>query len=162
MAETYDTAALPDRMTQFVPHAAAVGMTMVSIEPGKGVMKVDWREDLVGDPETGVIASGIVTALIDHTCGLAVNSAAKTPMPIATLDLRIDHLRPAAPRLGVTVEAVCYRLTRSIGFVRDTCFETSIHAVVEHGMPKVAEEVEDFGRGGMWYAFGSERPGVAS
>jgi uncharacterized protein (TIGR00369 family) len=118
MAETYDTAALPDRMTQFVPHAAAVGMTMVSIEPGKGVMKVDWREDLVGDPETGVIASGIVTALIDHTCGLAVNSAAKTPMPIATLDLRIDHLRPAAPRLGVTVEAVCYRLTRSIGFVR--------------------------------------------
>jgi hypothetical protein len=29
-------------------------------------------------------------------------------------------------------------------------------------MPKVAEEVEDFGRGGMWYAFGSERPGVAS
>ena len=22
--------------------------------------------------------------------------------------------------------------------------------------------VEDFGRGGMWYAFGSERPGVAS
>ena len=56
----------------------------------------------------------------------------------------------------------CPALLRSIGFARDTCFETSIHAVVEHGMPKVAEEVEDFGRGGMWYAFGSERPGVAS
>jgi uncharacterized protein (TIGR00369 family) len=117
-SETYDTAPLPDRMTSFVPHAATLGMTLVSMEPGKGVMKVDWREDLVGDPDTGVIASGVVTALIDHTCGLAVNSAAQTPMPIATLDLRIDHLRPAAPRLGVTVEAVCYRLTRSIGFVR--------------------------------------------
>ena len=63
-------------------------------------------------------ASGVVTALIDHTCGLAINSANETPIPIATLDLRIDYLRPAAPRAGVTAEAVCYRVTRSIGFVR--------------------------------------------
>jgi SAM-dependent methyltransferase len=55
----------------------------------------------------------------------------------------------------------CPQMLRSIGFARDTCFETSIHAVVEREMPKVAQEVEDFGRGGMWYAFGSERPGVA-
>ena len=37
MAETYDTAALPDRMTQFVPHAAALGMELVSIGHGQGV-----------------------------------------------------------------------------------------------------------------------------
>ena len=79
MADTYDTAPLPDRMTLFVPHAAALGMTLVSLERGRGVMRVDWREDLVGDPDTGVIASGVVTALIDHTCGLAINSAADTP-----------------------------------------------------------------------------------
>lgn len=118
MNDTYDTAPLPDRMTQHVPHAAAVGMELVSMSKGVGVMRAAWREDLVGDPESGVIAGGVVTALIDHTCGLAVNSAHETPMPIATLDLRIDYLRPAAPRSGVTAEAVCYRLTRSIGFVR--------------------------------------------
>jgi uncharacterized protein (TIGR00369 family) len=116
--ETYDTAPLHARMTMFVPHAAALGMTLVSAEKGRGVMSTPWREELVGDPETGVIAGGVVTALIDHTCGLAVNSAAETPMPIATLDLRIDYLRPAAPRTGITAEATCYRLTRSIGFVR--------------------------------------------
>ena len=97
MAETYDTAALPDRMTQFVPHAAALGMELVSIGHGQGVMRAAWREELVGDPETDVIAGGVVTALIDHTCGLAVNSANETPMPIATLDLRIDYMRPAEP-----------------------------------------------------------------
>ena len=59
-----------------------------------------------------------VTALIDHTCGLAINSAFPTPAPIATLDLRIDYLRPAAPRAGVTCEAFGYKITRSIGFVR--------------------------------------------
>ena len=118
MTDNYNTAALPDRMTQFVPHAAALGMQLELIDKGKGVMSVAWREDLVGDPETDVIASGVVTALIDHTCGLAINSANATPMPIATLDLRIDYLRPAAPRTGITAEAVCYRLTRSVGFVR--------------------------------------------
>lgn len=118
MAETYETAAPGDRMTQFVPHAAALGMTLVSLEKGSGVMQVAWREDLVGDPETGVIASGVVTALIDHTCGLAISSAGDVPATIATLDLRIDYLRPAGPRLGVTVRADCYKLTRSIGFVR--------------------------------------------
>lgn len=115
---TYDTAPLADRMTMFVPHAAAIGMELVEVGKGRGLMRAAWREDLVGDPETDVIASGVVTALLDHTCGLAINSAAESPMPIATLDLRIDYMRPAAPRSGITCEATCYRMTRSIGFVR--------------------------------------------
>ena len=52
---TYDTAPLPDRMTQHVPHAAALGMTLVSMEPGRGVMKIEWREDLVGEDRKSVV-----------------------------------------------------------------------------------------------------------
>ena len=115
---TYDTAPVAERMTDHVPHAASLGMTLTSLEKGRGVMSTPWREELVGDPETGVIASGVVTALIDHTCGLAISSACETPQPIATLDLRIDYLRAAGPRLGITAEAHCYKLSRSIGFVR--------------------------------------------
>jgi uncharacterized protein (TIGR00369 family) len=118
MGDTYDTAPLAERMTAFVPHAAALGMELVSLENGRGAMRTPWREELVGDPDTGVIASGVVTALLDHTCGLAINSAAGVSMPIATLDLRIDYMRPAKPRSGLTCEAHCYRLTRTIGFVR--------------------------------------------
>lgn len=113
----FNTAPLPERMLM-APHADALGLTLVSIEKGRGVMSAPWREELVGDPETGVIASGVVTALIDHTCGLAINSAMDLIAPIATLDLRIDYLRPAAPRAGLTAEAHAYRLTRTIGFVR--------------------------------------------
>ncbi|MDZ4374391.1 MAG: PaaI family thioesterase [Phenylobacterium sp.] len=115
---TYADAPLQMRMTQFAPHAQALGMTLVSVGKGRGVMTTPWREDLVGDPETEVIASGVVTALLDHTCGLAINSASEVPMPIATLDLRIDYMRPAKPRMGLTCEAHAYRMTRSIGFVR--------------------------------------------
>src|SRR3989344_1927593 len=113
----FNTAPLPERMLM-APHADALGLSLVSGEKGRGVMSAPWREELVGDPETGVIASGVVTALIDHTCGLAINSAMGELTPIATLDLRIDYLRPAAPRTGVTAEAHAYRLTRTVGFVR--------------------------------------------
>lgn len=124
MADNYDTAPLAARMTMFVPHAAALGFDLVEAGDGRGVMKLAWREELVGDPETEVIASGVVTALIDHTCGLACNAAHEAPMPIATLDLRIDYLRPAAPRAGITAEAVCYKLTRSVGFVRAQAWDS--------------------------------------
>jgi uncharacterized protein (TIGR00369 family) len=113
----FNTAPMPERMLM-APHAAALGFTLVSMENGRGAMSVAWREDLVGDPDTQVIASGVVTALLDHTCGMAINIAIGEPMPVATLDLRIDYLRPAAPRTGVTAEAHAYRLTRTIGFVR--------------------------------------------
>ena len=106
-------------MSGNAPQAQALGFRFVSVEPGRGSIHVPWREDLVGDPDTGVIAGGVVTSLLDHTCGLAMAAAAGTePFSTATLDLRIDYMRAAAPRAGVTCEAHCYKLTRTIGFVR--------------------------------------------
>ena len=124
MTDSYDNAPLADRMTMFVPHAASLGMELFSAGDGRGVMRTPWREELVGDPDTGVIASGVVTALIDHVCGLAINSAHGEPSPIATLDLRIDYLRAAAPRTGITAEAHGYKVTHSIGFVRAHAWDT--------------------------------------
>ena len=106
-----------------VPHAVALGLELVSSGDGEGVMKVTWREDLVGDPETGVIAGGVVTSLLDHVCGLAVHIAGEAPTPIATLDLRIDYLRPARPRCDVYAHAHCYKRTRSIAFLRAVAYE---------------------------------------
>jgi SAM-dependent methyltransferase len=50
-------------------------------------------------------------------------------------------------------------LLAELGFGGDRIFETTIDAVVDDDLPKVAQEVEDYGRGGMWYAAGSERRG---
>jgi uncharacterized protein (TIGR00369 family) len=111
-------------MATTVPQAAALGFRFVSAGDGRGSIEVPWREDLVGDPETQVIAGGVVTSLLDHTCGLAITSAAGTvPFSTATLDLRIDYMRPAAPRAGVIAEAHCYKLTRSIAFVRASAWD---------------------------------------
>lgn len=112
-------------MVQTVPQAAALGLQLIPSEAGRGQMYVPWREDLVGDPDNQVIAGGVVTALLDHCCGLAVASKAMagSAFSTATLDLRIDYMRPAGPRQGVTAKAHCYKLTRTVGFVRAQAFD---------------------------------------
>jgi uncharacterized protein (TIGR00369 family) len=113
-------------MTQAAPQAVALGFRTVSAAPGEAVVAVPWREDLVGDPLSGVIAGGVVTTLLDHVCGMAVGSTAVEqgrPASVATLDLRIDYMRGAEPRREIFARAHCYKLTSSIGFVRATAYE---------------------------------------
>ncbi len=117
--------AMAARMVEGPPQALALGLRLVSRASGEAVMSVPWRADLVGDPATGVLAGGVITTLLDHVCGLAVGgAAARGGQPVATLDLRIDYMRAAEPRREIRARAHCYKLTRSIGFVRATAFET--------------------------------------
>ena len=114
---------LATRMAHGVPQAAALGFEFVSMDGGVGVLRAPWREDLVGDPDTQVIAGGVVTSLLDHVCGLAVQAGRAHPTPTATLDLRIDYMRPAKPRSGVTARAECYKYANTIAFVRATAYD---------------------------------------
>jgi uncharacterized protein (TIGR00369 family) len=124
MAEPADPLHLAARnMIQRVPQAVALGFELVSTDTARGVMKAPWREDLVGDPDTGVIAGGVITTLLDHCCGLSIKAAIRDFWPTATLDLRIDYMRPAAPRADVFAEAHCYKLTRTIAFVRASAYD---------------------------------------
>lgn len=85
----------------------------------------DWVElalpfspDLVGDPDRGVLASGPIVALMDVATSLAVWTRRGAFVPHATLDLRVDYLRPAVSGRTVIGRGECYRLTRSISFIR--------------------------------------------
>jgi uncharacterized protein (TIGR00369 family) len=106
------------------PQAQALGMRVVSIGEARAVVEVDWREDLVGDPRTGVIASGVVTTLLDNTCGVAAFAALKEPSATATLDLRIDYMRPAKKGQTIRASAHCYRMTKTVAFVRAFAFDS--------------------------------------
>jgi uncharacterized protein (TIGR00369 family) len=105
-------------MIQFAPHNLALGMKFVSFEDGRATVSLPYDDKLVGNPLTGVLAGGAITALMDTTCGAAVFIALREPMRIATLDLRIDYLRPATPKLEVYARAHCFRVAREVAFVR--------------------------------------------
>nr|WP_245647677.1 PaaI family thioesterase [Novosphingobium lentum] len=79
---------------------------------------LDWREDLVGMAETGVLASGPIISLLDNATSLAVWIRRGAFMPQVTLDLRIDYVRAAIPGKAIVARGECYQLKRSVGFVR--------------------------------------------
>lgn len=116
--------ALAPQMMQASPYARALGAELTEVEHGRAVLRLPYQEAFTGDPDTGVVAGGVVTALLDQSCGYAVWSALPEFQTIATLDLRIDYMRPARPREPLQAQAECYKLGRSIAFVRGLAYET--------------------------------------
>ena len=109
---------------QIVPHNLALGLTVESFEDGEARIRLPYSADLVGNPDTGVLHGGAITTLMDTCCGGAVFMRLATPVPIATLDLRIDYLRPADPGKDVLAHATCFRITRNVAFVRGVAYVT--------------------------------------
>ncbi len=105
------------------PQAVALGLHTVEISRARVVMTAPYREDLIGNPATGVIAGGVVTTMLDHASGQAVYAALEEPNAVATLDLRIDYMRRAEPGRDLFVEAHCYRMTHAIAFVRAVAYD---------------------------------------
>lgn len=115
--------AIARQMNGGSPQARALGIAFVAMERGRATLKIPYKPELVGDPETGVIAGGVVTTLLDHACGQSIWATLQASGSIATLDLRIDYLRAAEPGLDLYAEAHCYRVTRSVAFVRATAYD---------------------------------------
>ena len=107
-----------------LPFSREIGMRLHQAENGVAVVSVPYDERLIGDPETRVLHGGVITALLDTACGWAVMAGAARLKSTATLDLRIDYMRPATAGEAVFARAECYRLTRSIGFARAVAYHS--------------------------------------
>ena len=101
------------------PHMRDIGLQIVSVDSARGTMVLPPRDDWLGDPQRGLMHAGPLIVLADSACGIAVGAALPSRnVTYATLDLRLDWLRPATMQKAVYSEAHCYRLTRSVAFIR--------------------------------------------
>lgn len=106
-----------------IPYARASGMYVTEVGEGRAGLGLPARDTWTGDTERGLIHPGVLSVLADTACGVAVGTALTEIEPFATLDLRMDYLRPALANQEIVCRAECHRVSRSVAFVRGELFQ---------------------------------------
>ena len=107
------------RLASKVGHGKALGYTFCDEGEDWVEMCLEPKPELVGVPDGQILASGAIVGLLDACGGAAVWKMLGKLLPIATIDLRLDYLRPATLDDGtITARCECFKLTRHVGFVR--------------------------------------------
>ncbi len=118
------------RVHSYVPYARELGMEIVQATRDSVLVICPAQQELAGDTTRGWLSTGALTALIDSACGVALHAHLGQYEPIATLDLRVDYLRPTQLGLLLRCRAECYRLTPTIAFLRALAWQDDAAAPV--------------------------------
>ena len=121
-----DKVQMARQFIEAIPHARDLGLKLIELENGVAVITMPYDKKLIGNPATGVVHGGAVSALMDTCSGAAVMSHPDAPGGTATIDLRIDYMRTAKPGDTITATATCYHMTRSVAFVRVTAVDGDV------------------------------------
>ena len=113
--------------------ALSIALGFETLADPSCAMRAPFRADLVGDPADGALAGGVIFALLDQTCGMAISLTLRARAEtegrelrmggMATLDFRLDHIRPPRPGCAVTAEAECLNLVGDVAVVRGWAYE---------------------------------------
>lgn len=104
-------------------HSGVIGIRYRAHSDDWAELQLPYDERLIGDTATGIIASGPIVSLMDMVTSIAIWVRLGTFRMQATLDLRVDYLRPATPGKTVIGRGECYRVTRNVAFVRGQAHE---------------------------------------
>lgn len=95
---------------------AEMGLRIEKVSKQEVLVRMPFDPRFCADESETLLHGGVMTALLDSVFGLANLVAIEDVSTMATLDLRVDYLRPAKSRADVMVRAECYRYTRHVAF----------------------------------------------
>ena len=105
------------QVTEQVPHGRDLGMQVVSVDQGQVCMRLTPQSWMFTHKDTKEICTSVLYSLADSAGGLAVFAGALELMHIATLDLRMDYLRPAIGDRALSAVATCRHLSDDVAFI---------------------------------------------
>jgi uncharacterized protein (TIGR00369 family) len=139
---TEPAALTPDRQTFLkrwfehgIPFNRFLGIRLHTLERGRCVLWLPWRDELVGDASRPAVHGGVLSTLIDTAGGGACFSALdRLEERLSTVDLRVDFLRPGgAADLWCQGEVV--RMGNRVGVARMTLWSGRMPAPGEPDSP---------------------------
>lgn len=104
-----------------LPHCKALGLQYEGIEDNGFVLSLPWREALNG--ADGAMHGGPLATLVDVACAISVTAWMPQFEALATLDMRLDFLRPAQAKKPVFAKAICEPVTGMIAYVKAECYQ---------------------------------------
>ncbi len=113
-------------------HGKTLGLKMTGINRGEINLVFPYKEEVIGNPLTGVIHGGIIVSLLDTACGSAAMTVLNTPAVTPTIDLRLDYMHPAEPNKPIYVEAKVYRQTSNVIFCRGLAWQEDKENPIAH------------------------------
>lgn len=114
---------LGEKFLHTTPHGKDLNMQLLSATCASAKIGLEYQDILLGDIDRQLIHSGVISSLADSVSGLAVFCALPQLETIATLDLRLDHMRPAVANQDLIAQAVCYRLSKQIAFTHALIYQ---------------------------------------
>lgn len=105
------------QFTEQVPHVRDLGIQVISVDRGQVRLRITPQSWMFAQEDTKEICTSILYSLADSAGGLAVIARVRELMPIATLDLRMDYLRPAIGDRALSAVATCRHLSDDVAFI---------------------------------------------
>ena len=115
-----------------VGHGGALGILYVNHGEDWVELALDYSERFIGDEKSGTVASAPIISLMDMAMSMAIWVKLDRFRHQATLDMRVDYLRPAAPGQRIFGRGECYKATKSVGFVRGVAHDGDAADPVAH------------------------------
>jgi uncharacterized protein (TIGR00369 family) len=80
-----------------IPFHALLGLRVEEIREGYARLRLPFRPEFIGDARRPALHGGLLSTLVDTCGGIAVWASGEPGDRVATIDLRVDYLRPAPP-----------------------------------------------------------------
>lgn len=113
--------ALVHFLEQEIPFNKFMGLRVELAENGLARLFLPYRPEFTGDARRPALHGGILSTLIDTCGGVAVWTLCKVDDRIATIDMRVDYLRPA-PQADLIAEAKVRLMGNRVGNAQTRIF----------------------------------------
>lgn len=111
------------RFVGVIPQCQALKMEVLEADDLRVLFSVPFAEHLIGNAQKRLIHGGVISTLLDTACGSVVVCSLPRFEMCPTLDLRIDHLRPAVAGKSLYCEAKVVKVTPQIVFTEGYVYQ---------------------------------------